>query len=199
MNKRRYFDDLASRWDALPGPPDAREKTSAFVERMALGHAACVVDVGCGTGVLVQHLARVLPPRARIVELDFAQAMVRESLRKHGTPRVAGVCADARRLPLATGSCHAVLCFGVFPHLGDPRHALGELLRPLRPGGIFGVGHLMDSRDMNAFHASLGEPVAADHLPPVTILAAHLRDAGAHPTLVEEEPGWYCVRATTES
>jgi hypothetical protein len=31
----------------------------------------------------------------------------------------------------------------------------------------------MDSRDMNAFHASLGEPVAADHLPPATRGSTH--------------------------
>jgi len=196
MNKRQYFDGLACRWDSLPAAPDAWQKASRFVERMDLGQARRVLDVGCGTGVLVPHLLRVLPPAACVVELDFAAEMVRESLRTHPGAGLVGLCADAQRLPLATGSVDAVLCFGVLPHFDDIHLVTRELLRVLRAGGALGIGHLMDSEGLNAFHAGVGGPVAGDRLPVAAALTAILTSAGAHPVVAEECPGWYFVLAT---
>jgi demethylmenaquinone methyltransferase/2-methoxy-6-polyprenyl-1,4-benzoquinol methylase len=195
MNKRRYFNDLASRWDSLPTAPDAWQRTACFVDKMRVSDDGRVLDVGCGTGILVEHLTRVLRPTARLVELDLAERMLRESLRAHPDARVSGLCADARCLPLPSDSFDAVLCFGVLPHLGEPEVVTAELLRVLHSGGTLGVGHLMDSQELNAFHAGLGPPVAGDHLPPASVLGEILRRAGAVSVVTEERAGWYFVRA----
>ena len=196
MNKREYFDDLACRWDSLPAAPGAGETAARFVERMALGGARRVLDVGCGTGVLVPHLRRALPAAARILQMDFALQMLREGLRTRAVPGLMTLCGDARKIPLAAGSVDAVLCYGIVPHLGDIASAACELLRVLRAGGSLGVGHARDSAALNALHASVGGPVAGDVLPPAAVLAEILRSAGARPVAVEESPGWYFVRVT---
>jgi ubiquinone/menaquinone biosynthesis C-methylase UbiE len=195
MNKRTYFNELASRWDTLPSPPDARERIARFVERMSLGEGGRILDVGCGTGVLVEHLRRVLPPSARIVELDLAEQMLRESARADPGAPVTRICADAARVPLAAESVDAVLCFNVLPHLGPTVAVMAELLRVLRPGGVVGVGHLMNSAEMNGFHAALGPPVADDYLPPASAVGDILRGVGGMAIVAEEHPGWYFVRA----
>ncbi|MFB3855222.1 MAG: class I SAM-dependent methyltransferase [Vicinamibacterales bacterium] len=194
MDKRGYFENLAPRWDGLPETPGAAAGTRRFVERLALDEVRWIADVGCGTGILVPHLARAFPD-ARIIEIDFALSMVRESLRKHAATQLSGICGDAAQLPLVPGSCDALLCFGVLPHLGDPSLLLPELLRPLRRGGTLAVGHTMASHELNAFHAGLGGLVESDRLLPATELAARLREAGAASIVAEEHPGWYFVRA----
>jgi SAM-dependent methyltransferase len=196
MDKRRYFEEIAPRWNGLPAFPGTGEGVVRFVERMALGQARRVLDVGCGTGVLVPHLARVLPAGARTVELDFARQMVRESLQTHGGSGVAGLCADARRLPFATGVFDAVLCFSVLPHIGDAGSLMGELLRVLRPGGSLGICHAMNSAQLNALHAVIGGPVGDDHLAPAAEVGETLRLAGAGSVCAEESPGWYFVSGT---
>jgi ubiquinone/menaquinone biosynthesis C-methylase UbiE len=193
--KRDYFNDLASRWDDLPAVPDAPAKAREFVERILRPGAPRILDVGCGTGILLPHLLELFPSSSGIVELDLAERMLTENGRKFPDERVLRVCADARNLPFADGCFDLVLCFGVLPHLGDAASAVWRLFRFLRPAGAFAAGHLMGSAALNAFHASLGEPVAGDTLLPAEELAGILRGFDARHLAWEESSDWYFVSA----
>ncbi len=46
------------------------------------------------------------------------------------------VVGDAHALPFPDGSFDGVVCTGTLEHLRDPRKAVGELFRVLRPGGL---------------------------------------------------------------
>jgi ubiquinone/menaquinone biosynthesis C-methylase UbiE len=49
--------------------------------------------------------------------------------------------ADARRLPLPTGSIDAAFVAGLLPHLPEPIHAVTELTRVMRHGGRLCLFH----------------------------------------------------------
>ncbi len=191
--KRRYFDDLAARWDGLPKPEDAPLKVRLFLERVLEANAHSILDVGCGTGVLLPNLLELCPPTSQVCEMDFSLEMLRGNARKLRDPRVSRVCADATAPPFTPGAFDAILCFNVLPHLGAAEAALKPLLCALAPGGRLAVGHLMSSVQLNAFHAGLDEPVSGDRLPPASHLAALLSAAGALVRCAEERPGWYFV------
>jgi ubiquinone/menaquinone biosynthesis C-methylase UbiE len=192
---REYFDALAPRWDTLPSPPDAGDKARRFVERALPRAAERVLDIGSGTGLLLEHLAGSRPGLRMIVEVDLAEAMLRQA-RAKGDARARFVCADAVRLPLAAGSFDAVLCFGVLPHIPDVDAACRGLLAALKPGGVLAVGHMMDSATLNDFHAALDGPVSSDRIETAAALAARLGALGARVEAAEEEPGWYYVAAS---
>jgi len=193
--KRRHFDELASRWDQLPGPADPWPRVARFVERASRAQASRILDVGCGTGILLPYLPQACPLATCVVQLDFAEGMLRENARKVPDRRVARLCADAQTLPFPDEHFDLVLCFGVLPHLVDLKAALEELLRVLRPSGGLAVGHLMGSAELNAFHRSFGGPVANDTLPPAESLAQMLRQLKATVVSAEESPDWYFVEA----
>jgi SAM-dependent methyltransferase len=89
---------------------------------------ARVLDLGCGPGTV--PYARF--PRLRFYGIDqFAHPDTR------GWPKNACLAlADAERLPWADGCFDAALCNFVFEHLREPRVALRELDRVVRPGGL---------------------------------------------------------------
>jgi len=173
----------------------AEAKVRRFIAQSSIRTPCRVLDVGCGTGLLLAEILRQWPEAECIVELDFALEMLRQNSLKFRDRRVARLCADAMRLPLAAGSFDVVLCFGILPHLPDQKAALEQLIGVLRPGGALAVGHLAGSRELNAFHSTLEGPVAGDFLPPGEVLSEMLKQAGAARVEVEEDPGWYFVRA----
>ncbi|MCS7315784.1 MAG: class I SAM-dependent methyltransferase [Bryobacterales bacterium] len=195
-SKRQYFDQLAPRWDSTQGP-DAQARAGQILDRLGeLPASGWVLDAGCGTGVLVSVLRERLSPACLILEVDFAEQMLRLNACAHAGPRVFHLCADVERLPLAPGSLALVICYGLYPHLERPAAALREMLRALRRGGMLAIAHSMSSEELNAFHRAIGGPVSADRLPPAGELALLLRQMGAEEVRAEEEPGLYLVRGS---
>ncbi|MFL6206285.1 MAG: class I SAM-dependent methyltransferase [Acidimicrobiales bacterium] len=87
-----------------------------------------VADVGSGTGAASVAIARA---GGRPIALDLAAGM----LLVDRTDRPPAVVADARSLPLATGSCRAVVAAFSFNHVPDPHAAFAEAARVTGPGG----------------------------------------------------------------
>lgn len=88
-----------------------------------------VADVGAGTGAASTAIRRA---GGRPVAVDLAEGM----LRVDQSQRPPAAVGDARRLPLASRSVGAVVAAFCFNHLTDPRRALAEAARVVRPGGV---------------------------------------------------------------
>ncbi len=198
LNKRSYFNDLAPRWDAIPRPPDMADRVRAFCRRACKANPGRVLDAGSGTGLLAPHLLGGGSPLELLLETDFAFEMLEESRRKLPGGPISRVCADVLRLPFPDEQFDAVLCFGILPHLGDPRRALMALFRVARPGGTLAIGHLMGSEQLNAMHRKIGGPVGGDTLPPAAELAAILASLGGAAIEAGDHPEGYFISARKE-
>jgi demethylmenaquinone methyltransferase/2-methoxy-6-polyprenyl-1,4-benzoquinol methylase len=138
------FDAIAARYDLLnhllSAGIDRRWRRQA-VASLALRGGERVLDVCTGTADLaLAALAGPRPP-ARVVGVDFADAMLRVGQRKlrRRDARVALVRGDATRLPVVGGSVDAVTVgFGI-RNVEDTAAACTELRRVLAPGGRLAV------------------------------------------------------------
>lgn len=99
-------------------------------------HAAHhVLEIGCGTGCDLLQFAK---HGADAVGIDITPEHLR--LAKERVGHLAEVRqADATNLPFADASFDYVYSHGVLHHVEQPRRAVEELVRVLRPGGRFNV------------------------------------------------------------
>lgn len=94
---------------------------------------ADVLDVGCGTGAVIELLHQKYPD-ARCTGLDLTPGMIAVAQAKN-LPSCSFVVGDAEDLPFANVSFDAVLCSNSFHHYPNPERFLAGVQRVLRPGG----------------------------------------------------------------
>ena len=106
---------------------------NAAIARLSPPPTARVLDVGCGTGVLLQKLARKFP-EARLFGVDPAREMLALA-RRRLSPETGLAEGWAEALPFAEGAFDVVVSCSMFHFSRRPVSALAEMTRVLRPGG----------------------------------------------------------------
>jgi demethylmenaquinone methyltransferase/2-methoxy-6-polyprenyl-1,4-benzoquinol methylase len=127
------FDDVAKRYDrtntVLSGGNDILWR-AATVRAVAPVQGERILDIAAGTGTSSAALRK---NGARIVAVDFSPGMIAEGRRKHSD--IEFIEADAEKLPFGDNEFDAVtISFGL-RNVNNPRVALGEMYRVLKPGG----------------------------------------------------------------
>ncbi|MDO5533586.1 MAG: methyltransferase domain-containing protein [Propionibacteriaceae bacterium] len=102
-----------------------------WLARAVSPRAELVVDVACGSGAMVRELAR---PSRTVIGVDLAESELRLAAQR--SPG-AWLCADARALPLASGSVDAVVSSMGAVVIQPARALFTEVGRILKPGGVF--------------------------------------------------------------
>ena len=129
---RAYYDEFAERYEDRRDGRDpggyhdlVDELELGFVERFGRGRD--VLEVGCGTGLLLRHIAD-FARAARGVDLSTGML---ERARARGLEVVEG---SATELPFPDASFDVACSFKVLAHVRDVRRALAEMARVVRPG-----------------------------------------------------------------
>ena len=177
-----------SRLEALP--------QSAVVDLMQLQGAETVVDYGAGTGIYTVAVAAAMPDgKVYAVEaLPQLVELLREKITPELTDRICVCETDDNVIPLDGSEADRVVMVDVLHHLHDQPDALEEVVRVLRPGGLFVVvdwgdterpvgppqGHILGLAAVREILAGMGlDPVEAHE--PGELLPYHLAVVAAKP------------------
>ena len=120
-----------------------RERQISFVsqKRIAIeflgGAKGRLLEVGCGPAVMTPEL---LAMGLDAHGIDVSSEMIRRARQRMAGPPLEKRCSfsvdDVERLKAADASYDAVLCMGVLEYLPRYTHALAEIARVLKPGGV---------------------------------------------------------------
>lgn len=74
LNTKEYFNSLADKWDALV--KHDIDKIEFLLGILRIKKGSYILDVGCGTGVLTEHLLKRVGSEGKIFGVDFSEKMI---------------------------------------------------------------------------------------------------------------------------
>lgn len=167
-----FFENYAKNWDRDRKANPA--VLSEFMKLAALRPGSAVLDVGCGTGVLLPYLAEAVGADGMVEGFDYSQQMIDVAKAKFAALLNVGfTTGDVLKHHFEAKRYDAVCCLNFYPHIADhSREVIRRLYDALLPGGMLIIMHDMPRKAVNAIHG--GAPI----LPPVDILEEKLISAG---------------------
>lgn len=101
-----------------------------------------VLEIGCGTGVVLRDLMVLVGKGGEVTGLDPSRTMLERArvlARGVAGGRLRLRHGDGNDLPFANGRFDAALAITVILHVADPLRVVKELVRVTRPGGRVGL------------------------------------------------------------
>lgn len=135
--KERFFNSWAPSYDWLLPSVFYQAVHQRLLSCIDLPQTPSVLDLGCGTGKLLNRLTADYPNLTG-VGLDFSAAMLAQAREKrHDRDRLQFIQGTATSLPFEAAQFDAAFCTMSFLHYPQPVAVLAEVRRVLKPGGAF--------------------------------------------------------------
>lgn len=139
MQKARHRNPVMREYAFLARHYDAwwktyiRRSVQATLDRIDFRDGASHLDIGCGTGQLLQNVWRT-NPSVQSTGLDLTFEMLQVADMRLGR-EVPLCCSNTTLLPFADETFDIITSTSVFHYVRTPEDALNEMNRVLRPGG----------------------------------------------------------------
>ena len=143
---RAYFDNLAPTWDEITN--HNADKLRLITELAAPAAGSNLLDIGCGTGVMIGPLLATAP--AKLLALDLSPRMIEQAAQKYRDPRLRLLNEDF--FALKENGFDLALFYSVYPHFLNKEHLIRQTSRCLVPGGRFMVAHSESKETINNRH-----------------------------------------------
>ena len=141
----RFFDAISKNWELLKqdfiGDLDLNGKILKAIQR-----SDTIVDLGCGTGDLLPLLKK---KSLHVIGVEKSSKMLEEA-RKHFELDRDGIdvrIGELEHLPLRDEEADIALTNLVLHHLSEPKKAIKEVHRILKPGGSFIIIDLLPHKE----------------------------------------------------
>jgi ubiquinone/menaquinone biosynthesis C-methylase UbiE len=200
-----YFRENAAQWDHIRSLYiDEREVEAALGEIIAAAQPTDLLDIGTGTGRMLEILGSHVGHALGIDQSREMLAIARVNLERAGLASGTVRLGDMYQMPLPDACFDAAIIHQVLHYAERPSEAIAEAARVLRPNGVLVVAdfapHALEFLREEQAHRRLGfadgevaewcraaglDPAPAQHLPgdPLTVViwTAYRREPAALP------------------
>ena len=182
-----FFNELASSWDAAQIREE--DKIRAILDFAGVQAGVKVLDVACGTGVLIpDYLQRNV---SKVTGVDISEEMIKiakskfmgdglgenkkcqsidedlnrwkaeyEKISKNnGCTKIEFICADVEKADLPT-DYDVCMVYNAFPHFPNPARLIAALAFKLKMGGRLTIAHSMSRKQLDSHHAGPARKVS---------------------------------------
>jgi len=189
-----FFDKHAFSWDDGRSTKEI-DRLKKIIKKLCIQKTEQILDMGCGTGILLPILLKETGETGRITGLDISSKMLKKAEKKFGT-LFRYIHASAEDIPFNDFSFSRVICYSSFPHFTDKENAMRELSRVLLCGGKLHIIHTSSRNEINSLHNNIGEPVKNDKIPSIEIMSKYFKKAGFTDIDIRDKKKYYLASGT---
>ncbi|UCE96829.1 MAG: class I SAM-dependent methyltransferase [Candidatus Bathyarchaeota archaeon] len=129
----QYYNNTSHLYNNRYGVEQNR-KIKAVVENLEFGKQRFILDLGCGTGLLISEILNI---SSDFVGLDISKGMLRKVDRLiKRSMNICLVLADADNTPFRHGCFDTAIVITLLQNMPDPRNTLQEIKRITKPKAL---------------------------------------------------------------
>lgn len=159
MDKKQvaeYFDNLADVWDI--NMIKIQPKIDEILDRAGVTEGRYVLDVACGTGVLISDYVK--RKVSKCVAIDISDKMIEKAKSKFSQyENVEFLCGDAEVFDFKD-KFDCIVIYNAFPHFVDRDKLFKNLSKCLKPDGRITVAHGMGRKALLKHHSGSAKNVS---------------------------------------
>ena len=158
---KKFFDSAAPTWDAEMIRNE--EAISLILEHSGIKSGSSVLDVACGTGVLVSDYLQ--KGAGSVLGVDISPAMIARAEKKFSRDgRVRFLCGDIETAVIPE-LFDVGMVYNAFPHFPDPENLIRVLSGLIRPGGTLSIAHGQSRESIDRHHSGRAGSVSIRLMP----------------------------------
>jgi demethylmenaquinone methyltransferase/2-methoxy-6-polyprenyl-1,4-benzoquinol methylase len=151
-----FFDSLADSWD--DDMIKIQWKIDKILDVAEVTEGKTVLDVACGTGVLIpDYLKRNVE---KCVAVDISERMIEIAKIKFSqNDNIELLCADAEQYEFSE-KIDCIVIYNAFPHFADREQLFKNLSKCLKNGGRITIAHGMSREALIKHHSGSAEKIS---------------------------------------
>ena len=151
---RRFYDGIAGSYDELYREEQSGKYRGASKARASPWRGK-ILDVGCGTALFSEAVKTCGGEERTVFGVDISLRLLQVARRKVRGQAAFLICADADFLPFPDRIFDTVVAFTLLQNVPDPKAALSEIRRVLRPDGALVATYLKEEITSTGFRQLL--------------------------------------------
>lgn len=133
---KENFNEIADKYSVSHDGKFVEPMYEEVINRIKVLNPKSILDVGCGTGIILNQFKN---KGIELYGLDISEKMIEEA-RKNLGEEVQLKLGDSESMPWEDDSFELILCNASFHHYPNPKCALREMNRLLKPDGTLIIG-----------------------------------------------------------